>query len=293
MLIIDLHIVKEFPKLLGIFNDYNRISLGLPYVFITDNIYENNDKDLFDLLFESAKHSYIIFLDNKGLEKVEPYFRKMELNITNTNLLKLKFGLFQRLKHPDSKVLVYLTQINTEVTEFCKKYNIKVVNRNDIQDLTSKLYVLKLDTDRDFESKLYKYVYFNKYPFLILLLKLMVILVFMLLFNNGRITFYGDNIFQKILIQIAMVLIGIIAYIFREKMKAIYGFFEILIGLKMVNIALYNTGLNYVNYSSDFKSTILFLGGFYVIVRGIDNIMKGSKNIRMVKYIVNIFGIGK
>ena len=269
MLIIDLHIVKEFPKLLGIFNDYNRISLGLPYVFITDNIYENNDKDFFDLLFESAKHSYIIFLDNKGLEKVEPYFRKMELNITNTNLLKLKFGLFQRLKHPDSKVLVYLTQINTEVTEFCKKYNIK------------------------FESKLYKYVYFNKYPFLILLLKLIIILVFMLLFNNGRITFYGDNIFQKILIQIAMVLIGIIAYIFREKMKAIYGFFEILIGLKMVNIALYNTGLNYVNYSSDFKSTILFLGGFYVIVRGIDNIMKGSKNIRMVKYIVNIFGIGK
>lgn len=88
------------------------------------------------------------------------------------------------------------------------------------------------------------------------------------------------NVFWIIL----LIILGFLLFEIREKRKQLYGFVEIGFGILTLVIVFY-PGLILSNWEFYFK----ICAGLYVIVRGLDNVYKGSENRRLGTILNKLF----
>lgn len=102
--------------------------------------------------------------------------------------------------------------------------------------------------------------------------------------------YYGDIVdrLKNVTLIIILVVFGFLLFEVREKRRQLYGFVEVGFGILAITIVFYpNLILN--NWDKLFK----IAAGLYVIVRGLDNLYKGSENRKLGPLLKRLFRLNK
>ena len=102
--------------------------------------------------------------------------------------------------------------------------------------------------------------------------------------------YYGDIVdrLKKATLIIILVVFGLLLFEIREKRRQLYGFVEVGFGILTIIIVFY-PGLILNNWDQLFK----IAAGLYVIVRGLDNLYKGSENRKLGSLLKRLFRLNR
>lgn len=136
----------------------------------------------------------------------------------------------------------------------------------------------------------------KKPSYLFIILNLLTTILFIiLLFSSSiryevnkyiRSLFSGipNNFFTVLICLFCSILIGTFLFYFRERRRLFYGILELSFGATSVTwLVVSNTNL------TDISFYVTLFGGFYIIVRGWDNIYKATQNSSIGFWMQNIF----
>lgn len=110
------------------------------------------------------------------------------------------------------------------------------------------------------------------------------------IYDNLHIIISTINIWGTVILTIV---IGLLLFIFREKQRLSYGVFELAVGVIAIIVLFKPLGFNYTNIEFNLDLNIKLLGGLYIMVRGLDNIVKAVKNTKIGLILKTSFGIGE
>lgn len=111
--------------------------------------------------------------------------------------------------------------------------------------------------------------------------------------------FIAYNNFQHIVntIQVwgtivAIIVIGLALFVFREKLRLSYGIVELAVGVISILTLFQSSHFNYAEIDFNMDFNIKLLGGLYIMVRGQDNILKALKGTKVGTYLNTKWGLG-
>ena len=172
-----------------------------------------------------------------------------------------------------------------EIVKAALELKFNIVTAKELQDLIKATKRSNSSLERKVNE--YEKSINNKFILGIFIGMLVTLLVFTLYFNFKTIV-KTINIWGTITL---IILLAISLFVFREKRRFSYGIFEFLSGIAAI-ILIFYPAFDYskINYSFDFY--VKSLAGLYVMVRGLDNIIKSLQGKKWGIWIKEKTGIG-
>ncbi|MEO7044936.1 MAG: hypothetical protein ABI091_06480 [Ferruginibacter sp.] len=96
------------------------------------------------------------------------------------------------------------------------------------------------------------------------------------------------NVWTTIILTI---ILSFVLYLIREKWRLPYGFLEFSVGVFSIVILFYPSRFNFNLMPLDSTFFIKIIGGLYIMVRGIDNMMKAIKDTQLGLSIKDLFAL--
>lgn len=102
--------------------------------------------------------------------------------------------------------------------------------------------------------------------------------------------YYGDIVdrLKNTILIIILVVFGFLLFEVREKRRQLYGFVEVGFGVLTITIVFYPYLI-----SNNWDKLFKIAAGLYVIVRGLDNLYKGSENRKLGSLLKRLFRLDK
>ena len=287
-ILLDTRIIIEYPNLLGI--------ESLEYVFVTtDNVIEEirNSGNPLNIsynerlrLIENAVQFGSIKLVSTNIGPIE----EIRYSITSIRLDWKDKGLISYILHKRNlKEEVYLATTDKMLLKFAPSFNIKILAKDELDNLliTTSKRSESYNTDsiyeqiEDFESKENSRIRNGFFVGFVLSL------IAFLIYRNIQLIILSAGIWITIS---SMILLSFILYIVREKWRLPYGFLEFSVGVFSVWAVFFQSNFHYKAVLFDTNFYIRIIGGIYIMVRGIDNMMIATKDtnfaLKFKKFIV-------
>lgn len=285
--ILDKSIIRKYPKLLGLHIPH--IKFVIVKTFISEinkderkgllSINQNLNNELVCLI-NSASDLGLIILEGSDYEAL------IDLN-DNENLISgwEILSIIKKRKELEEKG----HKVKVAVTEE-RKYSVTssddvVLSEMKILDLL-KEYEFTLDDNPDFKLSILKY---QLLPIIILVknffLGLAIFLIGWLIISNFN---YLTSTFDSRILTGIGGCFGICLYLIRENFRSAYGLVEVLVGV----ITLYKTIDSNESLNLHWNYILGILGGLYIIVRGLDNLVKAQKDTPFGIRLKDNLGVG-
>ena len=110
-----------------------------------------------------------------------------------------------------------------------------------------------------------------------------------IIYSNLHVIISTINVWGTI---IAILILGIGLFVFRERQKLSYGVFEFFVGVVAIIMLFQPEHFNFSTLHFDLDFNIKLLGGLYIMVRGLDNIVIALKDTKAGLMLKNKFRIG-
>jgi len=285
LLLIDSYILAAFPKIIDLNSRYYKIITTTHVILDIKNDYnvkigkkqkaellERINSKVFDDNFE------VIPVDLDSLFSIRNDKGNEMFSSSETSLIDLA----NVLKKNNT---VHIVTMNDRLALAMRNYNIQSLNLNDVIEIYSR------QTGKGSEILKYK-IYYDRKELLSIRNKLLIGLVVAVILITAY--FYKNTLIQRLDVAgtiFVTIVLAIGLFVFREKQRIAYGFVEFLVGLASVILIFYPT-FDYNCLSLDFTFSIKFLGGLYIMVRGLDNILKGLAKTRTGEILRYKYGIG-
>jgi hypothetical protein len=287
-IILDTNIIIRYPRILStkiqdtfFFTTFEIISeIGLRADNSRDGSFTFTS--LLDLL-QKSKDAGNLTISEINAAKITGnaslYNSNQKLSYVDKGLIALGIELLK--SHEE----VSIATQDEELIQIALKFQIKTLTPKNIQEIIGQS--KSSNTSLEKNTKQYEKKESNKFLQGIALGILVTILTFVIYFNF-KFIFLTINIWGTIL---ALIIIGISLFVFREKKRLSYGIFEFLSGVGATLLVFYPT-FNYseIHYNFDFYAKIL--GGLYIMVRGQDNIVKSLEGKKWGLWLKEKTGIG-
>lgn len=269
-IILDTNIIVSYPEVLSY--KRNDTKLIIPTTVIEELYRLENPryKDLINLTKKSEQNQNVIITDTKSPAN------------------EIKEG--PRLSLGDFKILNYAQFLLDEKNDVILATNdrrlIEIAKTNNIPTFTSSElinYYSSNSTDNiEIKNDARKIENKERWGILINILIAFGILI-STIFLIRNFADYIDQITNIIWILI-LIIAGLLLFEAREKRRQLYGFLEIGVGILTIIIIFYP---KLISFNFDFYLKIC--GGLYIMVRGLDNLYKGSENRKLGTILRKLF----
>lgn len=269
-IILDTNIIINYPELLS--NKKANTKVLIPTEVI-EEIYQLKNprhKDLLDLINKASEKEYIRITDTESpIEKISG--RSI---VGQTDFTILGYAKFLQ----EQKNEVVLATDDRRLQEIAKSNNIQTYSSSDL------MYYFASNSTNNTEIKddAKKIENSERWSILInIVIAILAIIVVIFIIRNFQ--EYLD-VLTNIVWIILLIIFGFLLFEIREKRRQLYGFLEV--GFAILTIVL----IFYPNLIlSNFDFYLKICAGLYVMVRGLDNLYKGSENRRLGTVLKKLF----
>lgn len=287
-LILDTNIILREPRILGVESKSYELIIPLDVV---DELRERAEKrgDKLDRrlkLIEKAASLGNVSVLNSDAPSIRGFRERLHNErLSGADLSIISIASFYIQKN----FKVIIATIDSDL--------IKIANKSGINTISS-LGILNLNTPFSEEalksgSIQEEIVLYEKNEWKTLLLNVLSgIIVSIIIYISYK---YVPTFFKTINIWgtfILTVLIGVLLYLMREKQKLAYGILEFIIGIAVIVYPLSLKNFDYSKVDFNLEFDLKLLGGLYIIVRSIDNIVKSQQDKKIGLWLKDNIGIG-
>ncbi|WP_336965041.1 PIN domain-containing protein [Chryseobacterium contaminans] len=287
-IIIDTNIILRYPQILGL--RIPNINFIVPLVVISELNIRAEKRGVsydprVDLIEKAIKEGTISIINSDG-----PILAKYNRILHNNRLSSVDISILAsaiEIKNKDQEVKI--ATLDKVIIDVAQQYNIEVLSRNEILKFLSEFKDEELKTE-SIENLILNYENKENKIFIKgLFIGIATCLVAVFLYKNIESVISTINIWGTIII---IILFGICLFIFREKQRLSYGFFEFFVGIGAIIILFKPNNFNYQELQFTFDFSLKLMGGLYIMVRGQDNIVKAIKDTKIGIILKDKFGIG-
>ncbi|MBT2620842.1 hypothetical protein [Chryseobacterium sp. ISL-6] len=287
-IIIDSNIIVRYPQILGL--RIPNINFIIPLEVISElNIRSEKRGAAYDvrldLIEKAIKEGTISIINSDG-----PTLAKYNRLLYNNRLSSVDIALLAgAIEFKNKNQQVKIATLDKIVIDIAEQYDIQVLSKNEILNFLSEFNDDGLKKE-SIEHLILNYENTETKTFLKgLSIGIITCLIGIILYNNIELIISKINIWGTI---IMILLVGICLFIFREKQRLSYGFFEFFVGVGAIIILFIPNNFNYQKLQFTLDFNLKLLGGLYIMVRGQDNIIKAIKDTKIGIIIKDKFGIG-
>lgn len=262
--LLDTDILVSFPKILEIKNKFFKLATTTHVIQDIRSGYnvaiKNKNKQKLLEKVETSKKAGTFTIYPIDIESHFTFATK-KLTSSETSLLDLAITL----KETDNVIIgsMYENIINSAKILKIKIYDLDTIIDIYARQSGKKKEDIKMD------------IYYNEKDLISLRNKiglgLVVFLITIFVYKNKEIIISNLNVAGTIILT---VLIAISLFIFRERQRISYGILEFGVGLTSIGLIFYPS-FDLKNISFDFSFGVKYIGGIYVMIRGLDNVVKG------------------
>lgn len=263
-LLLDTDILVSFPQILDIKSNFYKLAT-------TAHVMQDIKSGYNIAVTNKVKQKLLQKIEN--LKKVEGFlvyatdieshftFATRKLSSSETSLLDIATNL----KKTNN---VAIGSMNDNITNAAKILKIKTY------DLDTMIGIYARQNGRD-KEEIKMSLYYNKKDLITVRNKaavgLLALFITIFVYKYRELLISNLNVAGTIVLT---VLFAILLFIFREKQRISYGILEFGVGLTSI-ILIFYPSFNLTNVSFDFYFGIKYIGGIYIMIRGLDNIVKG------------------
>ncbi len=264
ILLLDTDILVSFPQILEVNSTFYKLATTIHVLQDIKNGYnvtlKSKVKQRLLQKIESLKNSGTFFVYTADFESYFT-FATRKLSSSETSLLDVA----STLKEANT---VAIGSMNENITNAAKELRIKVYDLDTIIGIYARQNGQKTE---DIKMSLY----YNRKDLISVRNKvaLGLLVLFMTIFGYN----YKEIIIGNLNVTGAIsftILFAIFLFIFRERQRISYGILEFGVGLTSI-ILIFYPSFNLENISFDFSFGIKYIGGIYIMIRGLDNVVKG------------------
>ncbi len=278
-LLLDSRTIIEDPRILGLDKSKFKL-LTIPFV-IEEIRTSGNDSNISYAnrlkLIEKAVYSENINIVPSNIEEIQAVefiqysITSPRLNNTEKNILA--YILFRKQKGEN----IYLVTDNKLLKKIAASYKIELFDNSELDKLLNEV-ESKSDGVDDIYSQIENYERKEKNKiFSGILLGIFLSFIAFNIYTNIDLIIASTNVWGAISL---IILLSFILYIIREKWRLPYGFLEFSVGVFSIIVIFYPSRFNFDEIPFDSNLFIKIIGGLYIMVRGIDNVMIALKDTR-------------
>lgn len=236
----------------------------------------------------------------KVLEKIEESKLNGKLEIRKIDLendfsIKNDYGV-DRISSSEQTLLdlsfqlrksnsIRLATMSDQLVKAARDFQIQTLNLNQLIEIYARQ---KGKTVNELKLQ----IYYERKDLFSLGGKLMIGILIAALFLSAF--YFREEIIRKINVGGTItlsIMIAILLYLLRERQRIIYGIIEFGAGLSSI-ILIFYPSFDLKELTFDLSFSIKFLGGLYIMVRGIDNMVKGLSTTRTGEILRHKYRIG-
>ncbi|CAN5631441.1 hypothetical protein BH11BAC3_BH11BAC3_08180 [soil metagenome] len=288
-LLLDARTIIEDPRVLGLISeDYNLITtpLVLESIRRSGNM-SNISYDERLTLIENAVKKEILFIapsSNYEIELIEYSITNFRLTITEKNILA--YILYCRKNQQN----ISLVTKSKTLQKAAATYKINIFPLKELDVLLDSIPKQNYQSD-NIIAQIEEYERKERKKILIGLTigAILSYLAFKIYYNINTIL-ASTNVWGTIAL---IIILSFTLYIIREKWRLPYGFLEFSIGVFSVIINFYPSKFNFTIIPFDSSFFIKVIGGIYIMVRGIDNVMNALNDTKFGILFRNLLSLRK
>ncbi|KAF0138878.1 MAG: hypothetical protein FD122_3656 [Stygiobacter sp.] len=277
-ILLDTFILTTFPKILDLKSKYYKLATTTHVIqdIKTDynvKLSKRQKSKLLEKIDIKSKEG-ILQIKSINLENIISAGHEIKQGLSSSEISLIDLAYSLRLES------VCIATINDQLSLEVHGFKVRTINLNQVISIYA-----RQSGDND-EILKYK-IYYDKKELLSIRNKIALGTVFAsILIAAFR---YRQALIQKLdatgTISVAIFLAFGLFY-FRERQRIAYGVIEFLVGLSSIALIFY-PAVDHEQLKFDFSFSIKFLGGLYVMIQGLDNIVKGlakTKTGEILKY---------
>ncbi|MGQ7945947.1 hypothetical protein [Flavobacterium sp. WC2509] len=282
-ILLDSNIIIRYPKFVGINMPETRLVITVGTLMELYSALKSTDSLLHEIIDEALEIGTLLLVENKHSINDFPSLKKHFLSEGDYSLFGAvaeyrEEGDHVKIATLDEVVMKVASEIQVEVLS--QEERDAMLEHFDHDNFNS---AIKLDI-QNYEQKQYKNFALK------LIYGTLVAGVSQIIYENLSIIISTINIWGTIALTL---LTGLLLFVFREKQRLSYGVFELVVGVIAILALFKPLGFNYSSIEFNLEFNIKLLGGLYIMVRGLDNMVKAVKNTKIGLILKTKFGIGE
>ncbi len=294
-IILDRTIIIKYPELLTLNGrDYHPV-VTLEILRELQAIKPTSwGKQLADIIEKGHLNGEVSIINPFGArhQALERRYVSASLSMADVSLLAAADSV--QLDHPDDEVSIATT--DKAVIRFAFDNDIKILSVYEINTLLGKNDKIQKKEPSTLFEAIQGHENSQRWSFWLSLLSALTgVVTSVFTFVNWaiRIKVPIPDKYIGFIIFIFLIALGVFFYYCREKYRLFYGMFELLAGIAVVFLVFSQHDFIYNELLKDVESDFKILGGLYIIVRGMDNIHKGSAGTKMGLWFDRVFSRSK
>jgi hypothetical protein len=282
-ILLDSNIIIRYPKFVGINMPHTRFAITVNTLMELYSAVRSTDSLFNEIIDEALEIGTLMLIESEYNINDFPALKKYSLSEGDYSLFT---AAKEYIEEGDN---VKIATLDREVIQAASEIQIEVLSSEerdamlDYFDHDNFNSAIKFDI-RNYEQKQYKNFALK------LIIGTLVAGGGEIIYENLSIIISTINIWGTISLT---VFTGLLLFIFREKQRLSYGVFELVVGIIAIMALFKPLGYNYSNIEFNLDFNIKLLGGLYIMVRGLDNMVKAVKNTKIGLILKTKFGIGE
>jgi rRNA maturation endonuclease Nob1 len=289
-IIFDTDIILRQPKVLGLkIPDTNFL---VPLDVIDElNVRANLRGDAFDGridLVQRASDDGNITIINTDL----PLYRQFReqyhaTNLSRTDLAILALAVDFKVKNQEVKI----ASQDREIIRFANSNGIEVLGNNEVESLILNFSSQNNQSSKSLKQEILSYERKERRALWVgTLIGAIVTAVAYLIFKSIDKIVTSINVWGTV---IAILFLGVVLFVFRERQRLGYGVLEFLVGVIAIVVLFQPDKFVFAKVNFNFEFALKILAGLYIMVRGQDNIVKAIKDTKIGLLLKDKYKIGR
>lgn len=285
IILLDSAIISIFPTILDFKSpNYDLVTTSYVVKDIRSNFnvfHTKRIKTQILLAIERARETHILDVVDVNVDIPYPVetgrFYK-QLSTSETSIIDISHKLKE-------KGTIFIATINSDLENIARSYNVKTLGLKDLMVIYSH------ESKVSMEELLAK-TYYNPREITNIIGRFLIGIFTFLIFL--AIYFYRLRILEILTVPLTImfaILIALLLYLFRERERISYGVVEFLVGIATVT-TIYLPSFSIENIQVNLSFGIRYIGGIYIMIRGLDNIVKGLSKTKFGILLKVKYGIG-